>query len=190
MDAVAALKWIKDDYALAGNGNHEIPVIIWGQSIGAGVASNLAAQQHLIAGNLSLRLLILETPFISIRAMLEALYPQKWLPYKHLWPFLRNHLDSHQALGLMRDSYRLAHLKPPRVLILEAGNDELVPREHGNALEMRCEELGLDVRKQVISNSLHTEIMVRPEGRIAVVEAIYCVAIRSEQCQKKLKKGA
>lgn len=190
MDAVAALKWIEDDSTLTSNGLDEIPVIIWGQSIGAGVASNLAAKQNLLAGNLSLRLLILETPFISIKAMLEALYPQKWLPYKHLWPFLRNHLDSHQALGLMKDSYGSANRKTPQVLILEAGKDELVPKEHSDALEIRCKELGLDIRKLVIGNSLHTEIMARPKGRIAVVEAIYCVRLRSEQYQKNPKKRA
>jgi len=171
MDAAAALRWIKNGSVPLGK-DDEIPIIIWGQSIGAGVATSLAAQNQLFSGGLSLKSLILETPFISIRAMLETLYPQKWLPYKHLWPFLRNHLDSHQALGLMSERYIAAKTMTPDVLILEAGKDELVPKEHGATLEARCKELGVSVRRQTVDNSLHTEAMVRPGGRMAVVEAV------------------
>ena len=38
--------------------------------------------------------LVLETPFTSIRAMLVAIYPQQWLPYRYLYPFLWNHWNS------------------------------------------------------------------------------------------------
>jgi acetyl esterase/lipase len=169
MDAAAALNWIKED-SRARNDN-TVPVIIWGQSIGAGVASSLAAEPF--PSSLSLKALILETPFLSIRTMLETLYPQKWLPYRYLWPFLRNHLDTWKALGLMQE--RLG-AKLPYVLILEAGKDELVPSSHGEMLERRCMELGLNGDKKVVGNALHTEVMVRQEGVLAVMETIRDVA--------------
>jgi acetyl esterase/lipase len=176
MDAVGALKWIENESIRCGDGSHEISLVIWGQSIGAGVASNLATKQQLFAGKFPLNLLILETPFISVRAMLETLYPQKWLPYRYLGPFLRNHLDSLTALELMSQRYGDAGIDPPQVLILEAGKDELVPKLHGDALEAVCRKVQIDVRRRVISNALHTEVIVRPEGRVALVQAIVDVS--------------
>jgi uncharacterized protein len=177
LDAAAALEWIRSDHDLqTGSKDQPIPVIIWGQSIGSGVATNLAAQTDLSSSNLVLSTLILETPFLSVRAMLETLYPQKWLPYRHLWPFLWNHLDSWTALGVLSQKNKVSGVRTPSVLILEAGKDELVPNSHGDMLEKRCLEVGLDVRKKVIHGALHTEVMVRPEGRLAVVEAVHSVA--------------
>jgi acetyl esterase/lipase len=150
----------------------ESELVVWGQSIGAGVATNLAAHQALFSRGVILKTLILETPFLSIRAMLETLYPEKWLPYRYLSPFLRNHLDSWTALGQIQPEAERLLLKPPKVLILKAGRDELVPAEHGDMLEQRCVELGLEVKKQVISGALHTEVLLRSEGRLAVLKAI------------------
>ena len=150
-------------------------MILWGQSIGAGVATNLAAQRAY--DDLALKALILETPFLSVRAMLETLYPQKWLPYRYLWPFLRNHLDSLKALGELSMKSKDSGFKAPSILILEAGKDELVPATHGDMLERRCAELGLDVKRKVVAGALHTEAIARPEGRLAVVKAIQRVAL-------------
>ncbi|TVY54294.1 Monoacylglycerol lipase ABHD12, partial [Lachnellula suecica] len=130
-DAIAALQWIAQDSRCTQTDG--VPVVIWGQSIGAGVATSLAATQP--PSGLAIKTLILETPFLSVKAMLKTLYPQKWLPYRYLWPFLWNHLDSSKALGLMKERHGE---KTPRVLILEAGNDELVPKVHGKMLEGRC----------------------------------------------------
>jgi hypothetical protein len=71
-----------------------------GQSIGAGFATNLAAQTEPSMSNLALKTLILETLFLSVRAMLETLYPQKWIPYRHLWP------EPTRWLEVIRDSRR------------------------------------------------------------------------------------
>lgn len=189
MDAAASLDWIRDDYLRQGeNPTASIPLIIWGQSIGAGVATNLAAQAHLFQAptstksaadvDLSLKTIILETPFISVRAMLQTLYPQKWLPYRYLWLFLWNNLDSVKALGVMRVRFESAGMECPKVVLLAAGKDELVPREHGRVLEERCRDFGLDVEKKVINGAYHTEVMVRVEGRTAVVEAVEEVSRR------------
>jgi len=175
MDAVAAMAWIREFHnsePIGSRGEHAT-IVIWGQSIGASVAISLAAKYpKLSQTNLSLNALILETPFLSTRAMLQTLYPQKWLPYRHLWPFLWNHLDSWNALGLMQRNFENCGSKSPTVSILQAGKDELVPKEHGDTLQRRCLELNLDIQKKIISGSLHTEVMVRHEGRMAVVEAV------------------
>jgi uncharacterized protein len=175
MDAIAAMAWIRefhDSEPIGLRGEHAT-IVIWGQSIGASVAISLAAKYPKFSQtNLSLNALILETPFLSTRAMLETLYPQKWLPYRHLWPFLWNHLDSWNALGLMQRNFEDCGSKSPTISILQAGKDELVPKEHGDTLQRRCLELNLDVQKKIISGSLHTEVIVRHEGRMAVVEAM------------------
>lgn len=180
LDAVATLKWIKKEEIRQDNdirgGAEEIRLIIWGQSIGAGVATNLAAQQVLFSEDVVLKSLILETPFLSIKAMLETLYPQKWLPYRYLSPFLRNHLDSWKALGVIHHAAKECNLQTPNILILQAGKDELVPSSHGDMLEERCIDLGLEVRKHVVSGALHTEAIARPEGRLAVANDIRMAA--------------
>ncbi len=48
-------------------------LLVWGQSIGSGVATNLAASRQL-PQDMPIRGLILETPFLNVRAMLETLY--------------------------------------------------------------------------------------------------------------------
>lgn len=52
--------------------------------------------------------------------------------------------------------------------------DELVPREHGEVLEKLCREDNLPVVRRVIRNCLHiyTDVMLRAEGRLTVIEAI------------------
>lgn len=177
LDAAAALQWIQQEHgrrqaALSPNETEQINLVIWGQSIGAGVATNLAARQVLFSKNVALKSLILETPFLSVKAMLETLYPQKWLPYRYLWPFLRNHLDSWKALGLMQENAKKLHLVSPSVVILEAERDELVPSSHGELLEQRCVGLGLQVEKKIIFGALHSDVMFRPEGRLAVLAAV------------------
>jgi fermentation-respiration switch protein FrsA (DUF1100 family) len=176
LDAVASLNWIQEDHSRhpcsLSLEKEPIKMIIWGQSIGAGVATALASQQALFSKDVSLKVLILETPFLSIKDMVDTLYPQKWLPYRYLWPFLRNHLDSWKALGDLKKTSTELHVQAPKILLLEAGKDELVPSSHSELLERRCLQLGLNARKQVIHGALHTEVIARQEGRLAVVKAI------------------
>ncbi|KAH8813256.1 alpha/beta superfamily hydrolase-like protein [Xylogone sp. PMI_703] len=181
-DAEAAMGWIQEHNRRLGHHSRSgrvedrpIALVLWGQSIGAGVATGLAAQSSVVAGKFSLKALILETPFISVRTMLETLYPQKWLPYRYLWPFLWNHLDSWTALGRLGERSRTADTEPPRILILEAGKDELVPQSHGQMLDQRCRDVGLPVKKVVVRGALHTEAIVRREGQRAVADMIESV---------------
>lgn len=169
-DAAAALRWISHRESRDNTeGSKDISVVLWGQSIGAGVATNLAASRHSIPRNIYIRSLILETPFTNIRDMLVALYPQKWLPYRRLWPFLMNHLDSKLAL---RHIAQATSFPLPDVEILEAGKDELVPKTHGDVLENICLEVGLRVRRHVIDGALHNEVMFRPGGYEIITQVI------------------
>jgi acetyl esterase/lipase len=156
-------------------------VLLWGQSIGCGVATNLASSDRLL---LPIYGVILETPFLSVRTMLETLYPQRWLPYRYLWPFLRTHLDSWSNLGLMAErATRDGHILP-HVFILEAARDELVPRDHGLMLRDRCLELGIPVDRAVSEYAYHNEAIARGGGKKAMAEAILRI---SEKCLQDLR---
>jgi len=168
-DTQAALRWIEDDASKFRHQDsaHTSSVAVWGQSIGAGFASKLVALS-VAPHQIPITTLILETPFLSIKSMLETLYPQKWLPYRYLSPFLRNHLDTPKALE------HLARTKSilPRILILDAGKDELVPVSHADQLELVSRKLTYDVTRYTVAGALHTEAIARFEGRKQIVEAI------------------
>ncbi len=196
----------------------DVRLVLWGQSLGAGVAAVAAAadlsrhpvtsdrgecaqkgsegdaekrgQRHKKQERKGLQIsgLLLETPFLSVRAMLTALYPERWLPYRYLGPFLTNHWDSEEALrkiGLGSGGASADHASDtpmlgaassmkgggrPRLLILQAGMDELVPKEHPIRLETMCKEVGLDVKRVEIGGAFHTEVMAKAAGRKAVVD--------------------
>ena len=176
-DVAAALCWVQKKLF---DDDSDISVILWGQSIGAGVASTAAAKRLMLEQSQSLehnyqlpiRGLILETPFTSIRDMLVALYPQKWLPYRYLGPFLRNWWDSRAALKSIASSLSSSDTRGTsrrlKILVLQAGNDELVPESHGDELAVLGKDLDFDVSKIVIPNALHTEVITKQEGRRAL----------------------
>ncbi|KAL6887641.1 Alpha/Beta hydrolase protein [Trichoderma longibrachiatum] len=176
LDSEAALRWITKLHRERHQDAQRAPItILWGQSIGCGFATNVASK----AGDgdtLPINALVLETPFTNTRAMLEALYPQKWLPYRHLWPFLRNHLDSWANLGLIA-----AKAHKPEVYIVEAGKDELVPSDHGRLLHQRCQEVQLFSQLHTVSGALHNDVMVRRQGKQAIAESIASTVSRARE---------
>ncbi|EXJ73317.1 uncharacterized protein A1O5_03077 [Cladophialophora psammophila CBS 110553] len=161
LDAEAALEWTQSRY------NHDgTRFVVWGQSIGAGIATVSLANlsRH---GNANLQRfsgLLLETPFVDLRAILLALYPQKFLPYRYLAPFLQSTWDSKTAL------HQIGKSRPNlRVLILEAGNDEIVPPGQAPALEQVCKDENLEVDRKTVAGALHTEVMIKAPGRGHIV---------------------
>ncbi|EEP78183.1 conserved hypothetical protein [Uncinocarpus reesii 1704] len=187
LDARAALSWIQSAYlrdnsrlSSSAQKKHEDILVLWGQSIGAGVATGLAAHQAELPASeqTPIKALILETPFLSVRSMLVTLYPQRWLPYRYLWPFLRNWWDSETALKTMGEAFKRREKLQERgakgpekmpVLIVSAANDELVPVQQADRLEEICAEAGLEVERQRVAGALHTDATIRSEGRNAVV---------------------
>lgn len=160
LDVEAALNWVLERY------QPQTKIIIWGQSIGAGAASvglanllnrNPGAQSR-ISG------LLLETPFVDLKTMLVALYPQKFLPYRYLAPFLRSTWNSKGALeDIGRFKSKL------RTLIIEAGDDEIVPAGQGAILEQVCKDHGMEVDRATVPGALHTEVMMKPRGRRYII---------------------
>ncbi|RFU74942.1 alpha beta superfamily hydrolase [Trichoderma arundinaceum] len=185
LDSEAALRWIsklhQDRYQDAQVAVPNPVTILWGQSIGCGFATNLAAKIQ-DAATLSLNALVLETPFTNTRAMLTALYPQKWLPYRHLWPFLRNHLDSWENLGVIATKSQ-----KPGVYIVEAGKDELVPSDHGGILYQRCQAVQLFAELHTVRGALHNDVMVRREGKHTIARSIALAVSRAQDGQADQK---
>ncbi|KAK7985308.1 hypothetical protein PG988_002930 [Apiospora saccharicola] len=178
LDAAAALNWVSQHHhnshvANAGEADSissPAEVLLWGQSIGSGVATNLAAE-YAMPNNCRLNSLVLETAFTSVRAMLEVLYPQKWLPYKYLWPFLRNHLDSWKNLDAIAERYKNESHRP-QLFFLEAAKDELVPKAVSQQLFDRSLQSGLATERHAVTGAFHNDAVFRVEGRKAVAEFI------------------
>ncbi|KAJ6785577.1 hypothetical protein PWT90_07175 [Aphanocladium album] len=169
LDIEAALQWVTRLHENTHANSQSKPVVLlWGQSVGCGFASNLAANTT-DQSNLPIRGMVLETPFTNTRAMLQALYPQKWLPYQYLWPFLRNHLDTWKNLETVAQKSRPQSMP---IYIVEAGNDELVPQTHGEMLTARCEELGLPVQRYTVRKALHNDVSIRQAGKQAIADYI------------------
>jgi acetyl esterase/lipase len=160
LDVEAALNWLLDRYEVS------TKIIIWGQSIGAGAASvGLANLLNRKPGSINrISGLLLETPFVDLKTMLVALYPQKFLPYRYLTPFLRSSWDSKHALeeiGRVRSGLR--------TLILEAGDDEIVPAGQGAILEKVCKSQDIEVERATVPGALHTEVLMKSRGRSLII---------------------
>lgn len=178
LDAQAALEWVAHKYDHLTN----MKVVLWGQSIGAGVATTSletwlrkpASMSNKIAG------LLLETPFTSLKAMLISLYPQKFLPYRYLGPFLWSTWDSEAALVkiaqiLKERNNETASSKgigqtPLHILLLEAGEDELVPKGDAVRLLEACRTGStIEAKHKIVSSALHTNVMMKSEGKREIV---------------------
>ncbi|RAK78984.1 alpha/beta-hydrolase [Aspergillus fijiensis CBS 313.89] len=119
-DAQAFLAWVMQTYTAP---DREVRVVLWGHSLGSAVATTALATYLSNGGAVAsttkkpspadadvaasqasctpITGLIMEAPSSSVKEMLISLYPQKWLPYRYLWPFLWNHWDSVLALRRM-----------------------------------------------------------------------------------------
>ncbi|KAI9665306.1 MAG: hypothetical protein M1831_001743 [Alyxoria varia] len=165
-DALSALRYVSE---LCEALEQETKLVVWGQSVGAGVATDVAARASsgaTAANNMRhIDGVILETAFTNIADMLTSLYPQRWLPYRYLVPFLRNWWDSKAALIRLSKTEQ----SKPKFLMLSAENDELVPADHGPILDNICKDCGFDTEHHVIPTALHNDVMQRREGVQATV---------------------
>lgn len=156
------------------NKNSPIPrkrVIIWGQSIGASVGVYAALRMlqssgsNSSTGNVKVDGLILETPFSSLKEMIIAIYPQKWLPYRYLTPFLKYNWDT---VSYIKQLSKLKAAQDLKLLILQAEKDELVPEEQTNTLMEELNKTGFYTRKSLVKGATHVECLFRSDGRSAV----------------------
>lgn len=118
-----------------------------GFSIGTGIAAQLASRRKLNG-------LILVTPFDSLKAVAQSMYP--WLP---IGIFFQHEVD---AAG------PVAKTKVP-VAIIEAERDELVPHERTEALRKRVPNLVYD---KIVRRAGHNDIYTRSEFHDAMREAL------------------
>lgn len=182
LDAQAALKWVSDRYG----GNDKTRFVIYGQSIGAGVAATATArwltegQDRESCIHLQISGLLLETPFTSLREMLVGLYPQKFLPYRYLGPFLMSIWDSRAALFTIDEVMKRSSggqkgscqvNDKMKVLLLEAGADELVPEGNAALLMKVCQECQhIQADHKIIRGALHTNVMMQASGKKEIVQ--------------------
>jgi len=125
-------------------------VVAVGFSIGSGIAAQLAARRKLEG-------LILVTPFDSLKAVAQSMYP--WLP---IGPFFSHEIDAASPLKGSK----------VRVAVIAAARDEIVPTERTNALRRIVPELAYD---RTISNAGHNDIYSRSEFHDAMRAALQAV---------------
>jgi pimeloyl-ACP methyl ester carboxylesterase len=122
-------------------------VIAVGLSIGSGVAARLAAERNVDG-------LILVTPFDSLKAVAQSMYP--WFP---IGPFFEHEIDTVSSI---------VKLDVP-VAIIAAGRDEIVPSERTDALRARVPNLVFD---RTIDRAGHNDIYARSDFQEAAREAL------------------
>ncbi|KAL3479071.1 Alpha/Beta hydrolase protein [Aspergillus californicus] len=175
LDARTFVDWVTENYTAP---DTDLSIILWGHSLGAAVASATAVKYLSPAGcgpsgdgpagsaKAPIKGLILEAPISSIKDMLISLYPQKWLPYRYLWPFSWNNWDVAASLE------KMASLRSPPILLMSAGSDEVIPLWVADQLEEKAKRLGLDVQRKNVNGAMHIEGPLKVDGRKALVEFI------------------
>lgn len=118
-----------------------------GFSIGTGVVAQLSAKRELDG-------LILVTPFDSLKAVAESLYP--WVP---IGPFFRHEINAGEPL-------RQSHAP---VAIIAAAKDEIVPSTRTEALRKVAKKLVYD---RTIAGAGHNDIYGRSDFQHAMDEAL------------------
>lgn len=126
-------------------------IIAVGFSIGSGIAAQLACRRHLDG-------LILVTPFDSLKAVAQSMYP--WLP---IGPFFDHEIDAASAC---------VQVKVP-VAIVAAERDEIVPAERTAVLRTKISNLVFD---RTIDNAGHNDIYARSEFQESMREALAAVS--------------
>jgi pimeloyl-ACP methyl ester carboxylesterase len=121
-----------------------------GFSIGSGIAASLATSRKVDG-------LILVTPFDSLKAVAQSMYP--WLP---IGPFFEHEIDAGTAI---------AKIDAP-VAIIGAERDEIVPKERTDALRESVPNL---VWNDTIARAGHNDIYARSEFQDSMREALAAV---------------
>jgi len=124
-----------------------VRVIAVGFSIGSGIVAQLSAKRKL-AG------LILVTPFDSLKAVAQSIYP--WLP---IGPFFEHEIE---AAGPLKTS------NVP-IAMVAAGRDEIVPAERTAALRTLIPKL---VHDRTIADAGHNDIYARSEFQLDMRTAL------------------
>ena len=133
--------------------------ILIGFSIGSGIAAQLSSKRGPCG-------LILVTPFDSLRAVAQAMYP--WLP---IGPLFVHEIDA--AAGLEGSSTPVA--------IIAAEHDEIVPARRTDELRRIISNLAFD---RTIAGAGHNDLYARSDFQAAMREAL-SVLLRTRQVRVK-----
>ena len=131
-DADAAWRYLTEDRGISAS-----DIVIFGRSLGASVASRLAAKHQPMA-------LIVESSFTSVPDIAQELYP--WLPARWLSRF------SHATRDNVRD------VRCP-VLVTHSRDDEIIPFHHGEAIFTAANE----PRTLLVLHGSHNDAFLRDE---------------------------
>ena len=175
LDAAAATQYASRTFP--STAAEDVKYVLWGHSLGTAVSCEAAARN---ASNpqsgTPLSAILLETPSYALNAILQAMYPQKWLPYRYLGPLLWNTWDSKDALRRFAQRERErerehehGEKKRTKILMLQAEKDELIPPEHASVLEAYARSLQLDVSRIVVKGAGHNDIPTKPMGQQAIL---------------------
>ncbi|MDH3546136.1 MAG: alpha/beta hydrolase, partial [Gammaproteobacteria bacterium] len=132
-DAEATWRYLTEERGVAAS-----DIVIFGRSLGASVASRLAAQQQPLA-------LIVESSFTSVPDIAQELYP--WLPARWLSRL------SHATRDFVRD------VRCP-VLVIHSRDDEIIPFHHGEAIFAAANE----PRTLLALRGTHNDAFLRDES--------------------------
>ncbi|MCH7821892.1 MAG: alpha/beta hydrolase [Proteobacteria bacterium] len=132
-DADAAWRYLLEDRGLSAS-----DIVIFGRSLGASVASRLAAQHRPLA-------LIVESSFTSIPDIAQELYP--WLPARWMSRY------SHATREYVRD----VHCP---LLVVHSRNDDIIPFHHGEAIFASANE----PRTLLALRGTHNDAFLRDEN--------------------------
>lgn len=181
LDAQAFLNWVSETYS---SPETDLQIVLWGHSLGSSIASSAlstylswreAKQSTQDASLAPVAGLIMEAPTSNIKDMLISLYPQRWLPYRYLWPFSWNtwcNATNLKRLAEWRDQNSQRAGSIPPIFILSAENDEIIPPYLAGQLEKRGQDLGLDISRKEVTGAMHTEGPLKVDGREALVRFI------------------
>ena len=108
---------------------------IYGHSLGASIALCLLESRKDVldaAPAAGVHGLVLENAFTSVPDMVRALYPQRWLPYRYLGPFVRDKWDARAAAAAI--AYKSPQGLARRTMVLVSERDEVVPPAMGREI--------------------------------------------------------
>jgi pimeloyl-ACP methyl ester carboxylesterase len=122
-------------------------IVAVGFSIGSGIAAQLATRRKLNG-------LILVTPFDSLKAVAQSMFP--WLP---IGPFFDHEIDAASALSAVETP----------VALIAAERDEIVAAERTQVLREHVRKLAFD---RTIGRAGHNDIYARSDFQAAMREAL------------------
>ena len=124
-------------------------VVIWGRSMGAAVALQAASQDTRIAA------LVLEAPYMSLKAAVGSMLAMTWLPRVLAGPILRR---ASRLAGVpigVPSSIDLAPMVKIPIMIVHGGRDQLIPTAEASKLALAFPQPAIFID---VAKAQHTDV--------------------------------